>query len=63
MTLFAPRPRTPAERRMDALTREARKLRAVANPSKEQRARLFEIETKKLPAAWRAVHQVRQRET
>lgn len=59
MTLFAPRPRTRAERSMDALTREARKLRAVANPSKEQRARLYELETRKLPAAWRAVNQMR----
>lgn len=53
--------RTPAERSVDRLAEEARKLRAVARPSKEQRARLFDIEDKKLPAAWRAVDQVRDR--
>jgi hypothetical protein len=51
--------RTPAERRVDELSAEARRLRLVRMPSKEQRARLFEIETKKLPAAWRAVNQMR----
>jgi hypothetical protein len=53
--------RTPTERSADRLAAEARKLRSIARPSKEQRARLFEIETKKLPAAWRAVQQVRDR--
>jgi hypothetical protein len=51
--------RTPAERRVDELSAEARRLRLVRMPSKEQRARLFEIETKNLPAAWRAVNQMR----
>lgn len=51
--------RTRAERSVDKLAAEARKLRAVVKPSKEQRARLYEIETRKLPAAWRAVRRVR----
>jgi hypothetical protein len=51
--------RTPAERRVDALAAEARKLRALDAPSREQRARLYEIEMRKLPAAWRAVQQMR----
>ena len=51
--------RTKAERRVDALAAEARKLRAIPRPSKEQRARLFEIEHDKLPSAWRAVNQMR----
>lgn len=55
-------PRTRAERRADALAAEARKLRAVAAPSREQRARLHEIVNDKLPAAWRAVNAVRARE-
>lgn len=52
--------RTPAERRCDQLAAEARKLRAVRDPSKEQRARLREIETRALPSAWRAVNQMRE---
>jgi hypothetical protein len=52
--------RTPAERRCDALVAEARKLRAVPSPSREQRARLWEIENSKLPSAWRVVHEMRQ---
>jgi hypothetical protein len=51
--------RTRAERRVDELAAEARKLRAVERPSVQQRARLFEIESRKLPAAWRAVNQMR----
>ena len=51
--------RTRAERRVDALAAEARRLRAVEQPSKEQRARLWEIENRKLPSAWRAVNQMR----
>lgn len=54
--------RTRAERRMDELAAEKRRLLAVSNPSARQRARLFEIDTEKLPAAWRAVQQVRERE-
>lgn len=53
--------RTPAERRVDALAAELRKLRGIPNPSREQRARLWEIETRKLPSAWRAVDAVRGR--
>lgn len=45
---------------MDSLSAEARKLRAIPSPSKEQRARLWEIENRKLPAAWRAVNQMRE---
>lgn len=45
--------RTPAERSADSLATEARKLRAISHPSREQRARLWEIENRKLPAAWR----------
>lgn len=57
--LTTSRQRTKAERRVDKLAAEARKLRAVEYPSTEQRARLFEIKSKKLPAAWRAVNQMR----
>ena len=53
--------RTRAERRVDALAAEARKLRQIPHPSIQQRARLREIETRKLPAAWSAVHRARQR--
>jgi hypothetical protein len=52
--------RTKAERSVDELAVEARKLRNLPQPSKEQRARLWLIETHKLPAAWRAVHQIRE---
>jgi hypothetical protein len=51
--------RSPAERRVDDLAAEIRKLRLVSSPTKEQRARMFEIESKKLPSAWRAVQQMR----
>jgi hypothetical protein len=51
--------RTRAERRVDALSAEARKLRLIPKPSPRQRARLYEIESEKLPAAWRAVNQMR----
>lgn len=51
--------RTKAERRADALAAEARKLRAIPKPSPRQAARLHEIETDKLPKAWRAVNQMR----
>ena len=52
--------RTPAERRADALAAEALKLRAIANPSREQRARLWDIEARKLPSAWRVVNDMRE---
>jgi hypothetical protein len=45
---------------VDELAAEARKLRAVPKPSREQRARLYAIESRKLPAAWRAVRQMRE---
>lgn len=51
--------RTPAERSVDRLAAEVRKLRAVERPSVQQRARLNEIETVKLPAAWRVLRQMR----
>lgn len=51
--------RTPAERRIDDLSAEIRKLRLVPRPTKEQRARMWEIENRKLPSAWRAVQQMR----
>lgn len=53
--------RTKAERRVDGLGAELRKLRAVPCPSREQRARMFAIETDELPKAWRAVRMVRAR--
>jgi hypothetical protein len=53
--------RTRAERRVDELAAEARRLRTVTNPSREQRNRLWEIEHDKLPKAWRAVRQARSR--
>lgn len=52
--------RTPEERSVDALAAEARKLRSVPHPSQEQLARLWAIEREKLPAAWRAVNQMRE---
>lgn len=52
--------RTRAERRIDELSREARELRAIKRPNLRQRNRLFEIESKKLPSAWRAVNQMRE---
>jgi hypothetical protein len=51
--------RSAAERSVDRLAAEARKLRLVPRPSPRQRARLYEIESEKLPAAWRAVNQMR----
>lgn len=52
--------RTKAERSVDNLTAELRRLRAVPQPSKEQYARMRDIEKRKLPAAWRVVNQVRE---
>lgn len=54
--------RTKAERSVDKLTEELQRLRLVDKPSPRQRARIFEIEHEKLPAAWRAVRRVRDRE-
>lgn len=54
--------RTPAERRVDDLARELDRLRLAAYPTREQRARMTEIANRKLPAAWRAVYAVRDRE-
>jgi hypothetical protein len=51
--------RSPAERRVDLLSAEARELRQIPRPSPRQAARLYEIEAKKLPAAWQAVHDMR----
>ena len=51
--------RTKAERRVDALAAEARKLRQIPSPSVQQRNRLWEIQTRKLPSAWRAVREQR----
>lgn len=53
--------RTPAERSVDRLSAELRKLRALPKPSIQQRNRMFELEVK-LTAAWRAVYAVRDRE-
>jgi hypothetical protein len=52
--------RTRAERRVDELAEELRRLRAVERPSPRQAARRREIEREKLPAAWRAVNQMRE---
>ena len=51
--------RTAAERRVDELAAEARKLRGIPSPSREQRARLWEIVNRKLPSAWQAVNEMR----
>lgn len=51
--------RTPAERRVDSLAAELRKLRAIEHPSREQRARIHAIAVEKLPAAWRLVQDMR----
>jgi len=52
--------RTPAERRVDELGAELRRLRALPWTS-ERGARIRELETRKLPSAWRAVYAVRGR--
>lgn len=52
--------RTRAERRVDELAAESRRLRRLAAPSAAQRARIAEIQITELPKAWRAVHQARE---
>lgn len=51
-------PRTPAERRADALTQEKRELLQAASPSPQARKRLRQLELE-LASAWRAVNQMR----
>lgn len=51
--------RTPAERKADALSREAEQLRAIPYPTCSQAARLRKVSAD-LVKAWRVVYQLRE---
>lgn len=51
--------RTPAERRVDELSAEAKGLRRLSPRAPTDEARLQQLERVEIPKAWRAVHIVR----